>query len=36
MTFKPAYAGSKNIYMSAVDVSGSSSAWQQLGGWTVP
>jgi hypothetical protein len=36
MTFKPAYAGAKNTYLHAVDVSGTSSGWQQLGGWTVP
>jgi hypothetical protein len=36
MTFKPAYAGAKNAYLLAVDVSGSNSGWQQLGAWTVP
>jgi hypothetical protein len=36
MTFAPAYAGAKNIYMYAVDVSGSNSGWQTLGTWTVP
>jgi hypothetical protein len=36
MTFMPAYAGAKNTYLYAVDVSGSNSGWQQLGGWTVP
>ena len=36
MTFKPAYAGAKNVYLHAVDVSGSNSGWQQLGAWTVP
>ena len=36
MTFKPAYAGAKNVYMYATDVSGSNSGWQQLGAWTVP
>ena len=35
MTFKPAYAGAKNIYMHAVDISGTNSGWQQLGTWTV-
>ena len=34
MTFKPAYAGAKNIYLLAVDASGSNSGWQQLGSWT--
>jgi len=36
MTFLPAYAGAKNIYMYAADVSGANSGWQQLGTWTVP
>ncbi|MGA2883272.1 MAG: protease pro-enzyme activation domain-containing protein, partial [Bryobacteraceae bacterium] len=36
MTFLPSYAGAKNIYLYAADVSGSSSGWQQLGTWTVP
>ncbi len=36
MTFAPAYAGAKNIYMYAADVSGSNSGWQTLGTWTVP
>ena len=36
MTFAPAYAGAKNIYMYAADVSGANSGWQQLGTWTVP
>jgi hypothetical protein len=36
MTFAPAYAGAKNIYMHAVGVSGSNSGWQVLGAWTVP
>jgi hypothetical protein len=35
VTFKPAFAGGKNVYLHAVDVSGSNSGWQQLGGWTV-
>jgi hypothetical protein len=35
MTFKPAYAGAKNIYLRAVDRSGANSGWQQLGIWTV-
>ena len=34
MTFKPSYAGAKNVYMLAADVSGSNSGWQQLGSWT--
>ena len=36
MTFLPAYAGAKNIYMYAADLSGSNSGWQQPGSWTVP
>jgi hypothetical protein len=36
MTFKPAYAGAKNVYMFASDASGSNSGWQQRGTWTVP
>jgi hypothetical protein len=36
MTFLPAYAGAKNIYMYGTDVAGASSGWQQLGTWTVP
>jgi hypothetical protein len=35
MTFEPAYAGAKNVYLHAVDTAGSNSAWQQLGNWTV-
>ena len=34
--FKLAYAGSKNIYMEAVDASGANTGWQELGNWTVP
>ena len=36
MTFKPVYAGAKNIYLYAADISGSNSGWQQEGGWIVP
>jgi hypothetical protein len=36
VTFRPAYAGAKNTYMYAADISGSDSGWQQLGTWTVP
>ena len=35
MTFKPTFAGAKNIYLHAVDISGTNSGWQQLGAWTV-
>jgi hypothetical protein len=33
VTFQPAFAGSKNIYLHAVNVSGAVSGWQQLGTW---
>jgi hypothetical protein len=36
ITFQPAFAGTKNIYMYASDASGASTSWQQLGFWTVP
>jgi Beta-propeller repeat len=36
MTFKAAFAGVKNAYLFASDISGSSSGWQQEGTWTVP
>jgi hypothetical protein len=36
MTFAPDYAGVKNIYMYAADVTGSNSGWQQQGTWTIP
>ena len=35
MTFKIAYAGSKNIYLSAVNIDGVTTDWQQRGTWTV-
>ncbi len=35
MTFKPAYAGVKNIFMYAASP-GTNSGWQDLGDWTVP
>ena len=35
MTFKPAFTGAKKTYLHAVDASGSSSGWQQLGSWTL-
>ncbi len=35
VTFTPAFVGAKNIYLYAVDGSGSNSGWQQLGTWTV-
>jgi hypothetical protein len=36
LTFQAAFAGAKNIYLYAGDVSGANSGWQQLGTWTVP
>jgi hypothetical protein len=34
--FKPAFAGSKVVWMAAQTLSGATSAWQPLGAWTVP
>ena len=36
MTFLAGFAGAKNIYMSANDVSEATTGWQQRGAWTVP
>jgi hypothetical protein len=36
MTFKPAYAGAKNIYMYAASANRVNSGWQARGQWTVP
>jgi large repetitive protein len=36
MTFKPAYAGAKNIYMYAANAANVNSGWQTRGTWTVP
>ncbi len=33
MTFQPAFAGSRNIYMYAADTTGLNSAWQVRGSW---
>jgi hypothetical protein len=35
MAFQAAFAGDKNVYLRAIDTSGTASAWQQLGVWTV-
>jgi hypothetical protein len=35
VTFKPAYAGPKNVYLYATTVGGSSTDWQPRGTWTV-
>ncbi|MCW5979225.1 MAG: SBBP repeat-containing protein [Bryobacteraceae bacterium] len=34
LTFKPAFAGPKNIYLYAIDTTGLNSGWQQRGSWT--
>ena len=36
LTFKPAFSGAKNIYMSVVNNASVSSGWQAKGAWTVP
>ena len=36
ITFKPAFAGTKGIYMSASDTGGNQPYWPYLGYWTVP
>jgi hypothetical protein len=36
VTFKPAYAGTKNIYLYAAMVGGATTDWQLRGTWTVP
>jgi hypothetical protein len=36
MTFQAAFAGTKNIYLYATDLSGANSGWRGLGTWAVP
>jgi hypothetical protein len=36
IAFKPAFAGSKVVWMAAETLSGTVSPWQSLGQWTVP
>lgn len=36
VTFKPAIAGARKVYLFAQDNGGMASGWQQKGGWTVP
>ena len=36
MTFEGGYAGTKNVFMSATDTTGSATGWQAHGTWTVP
>jgi hypothetical protein len=35
MLFQPAFQGTKNVYLRALDTSGTNGGWQQLGAWTV-
>jgi hypothetical protein len=35
ITFTPAYAGSKNVYLFAQDSSGANSGWQDRGDWSI-
>lgn len=35
LTFKPAFSGSKNVYLYADDSAGNNSNWQTLGAWAV-
>ena len=36
LTFAPAFAGAKNVYLYAANATGASSGWQTRGTWTVP
>jgi len=36
ITFKPGFAGSKAVYLSAIDAAGAVADWIQRGSWTVP
>lgn len=36
MSFEPAYAGAKNVYMYAADAGGVNTGWSDLGDWGVP
>ena len=36
MTFKPAFAGAKSVFMYATNALGANSSWQTRGTWTVP
>jgi hypothetical protein len=36
LSFTPAYAGAKNVYLYAATVGGAVTDWQQRGTWTVP
>jgi hypothetical protein len=36
MTFKPAYAGAKSVFMFGADAGGTNSGWQTRGTWTAP
>ncbi len=36
LTFKPAFSGTKTIFLNAVDRGGRNSGWQSMGTWAVP
>ncbi len=36
LSFTPAFGGSRNLYLLAVDTGGANSNWYTLGAWTVP
>lgn len=36
LTFAPSFAGTKKVYLQAIDQGGRTSGWQQRGNWTVP
>ena len=36
ISFTPAFAGNKTVYLSALDLAGNNSGWQALGTWQVP
>ncbi len=36
LAFQAAFAGSKNVYLLAIDAAGHNSNWSAKGGWTVP
>jgi glucose/arabinose dehydrogenase len=36
MTFSPAFAGAKTVYLYGANTAGANSGWRSLGAWTVP
>jgi hypothetical protein len=36
LSFKPAFAGAKTVYMQTQDAAGWATGWQARGSWTVP